>query len=527
MGLAGIRRYLATLRLAVLFAVQLWWLRRTRFLRGQRQEQAASALYARQGREFVAFATRMGGLIVKLGQFLSVRIDLLPKEYIDELSRLQDALPGLPAEQIIRVIEAELHRPLAQIYRTFDRLPVAAASLGQVHRATLPDGTPVAVKVLRPGIEKVVATDLTSLRAILRLFDRFFHLSRMIDLDVLEADFTATFTNELDYALEGRHAETFQRNLLWDMHVDIPQIFWERSSHRVLTMEYMDGVRIDDLAAIDAFGIDRHELAVNLAGVFFHMVLTDGFFHADPHPGNVFVRRDGVIQLIDFGMVGTVTDADRARYADLVMAMTRHDAMGIVRALRALGFLGPGADLRRLATMIEPYIAAIVGDVSRMYTSASVVGSMMSGSFDLTIDAATLEQMQRFIFTQPIVLPGQATFLGKALVTVVGLCLRLDPDLDLLAICGPYVAEATQAGAFEWLTKRVGDGAAMARNAVPTARRLLALAERLDDGTFELELGEAVERRLRASQQQQTRHIVRAVAALVAGAVVVLRWRRR
>jgi predicted unusual protein kinase regulating ubiquinone biosynthesis (AarF/ABC1/UbiB family) len=395
-----------------------------------------------------------------------------------------------------------------------------------VHRATLPDGTPVAVKVLRPGIEDVVATDLKSLRAVLRLLDHFVHISRLIDLDVLEKDFTATFSNELDYAKEGHHAETFQRNLLWDMHVDIPQIFWERSTHRVLTMEYMDGVRIDDLAAIDASGIDRHELAVNLAGVFFHMVLTDGFFHADPHPGNVFVRSDGVIQLIDFGMVGSVTPTDRTGYAQLVTSMAGHDAMGIVRALRSLGFLGPGTDMRTLATMIEPYIASIVGDVSRMYTSAPIVGSLMSGQYNLTIDAETLAQMQQFIFSQPIILPGQATFLGKALITVVGLCLRLDPDLDLLGVCAPLVAQSSQDNAFDWVVKQAGGGVDFAKNLVPRARRLAGLVERLDDGTFELELGAAVQRRLEQSQRQQTRRILRTIVAAAGAAVVLSRWRR-
>ncbi|MCL2316467.1 MAG: AarF/UbiB family protein, partial [Actinomycetia bacterium] len=385
MGLTGRARYARTLGMALRIVAELWWLRRTRWLRGHRQDAAASALYDRQARRFTVFATRMGGLIVKLGQFLSVRVDLLPGEYIAVLSKLQDALPAVPTRDIVTTIEDELHRPLASIFATFDETPIAAASLGQVHRATLPDGTPVAVKVLRPGIEDLVATDLASLRALLRLLDRAFGLGRILDVADLEADFTATFTDELDYLSEGRHAEEFQRDLLFNPHVDIPQIHWERTTRRVLTGEFMDGVRVDDLTRLDAAGVDRSALAANLAGVFFEMVLEHGRYHADPHPGNVFVRPDGVIQLIDFGMVGTVDPAARPRFAALVTGLVRRDAAGVVRALKDLGFLGPGADTAHLATLLGPRIDAIVGDVAHFYTSASVLDSMMSGQVHLSV----------------------------------------------------------------------------------------------------------------------------------------------
>jgi len=162
-----------------------------------------------------------------------------------------------------------------------------------------------------------------------------------------------------------------------------------------------------------------------------------------------------------------------------------------------------------------------------MYTSAPIVGSMMSGQYNLTIDAETLTQMQQFIFSQPIVLPGQATFLGKALITVVGLCLRLDPELDLLAICAPLVAESSRTNAFDWMLTQADAGVDFAKNFVPRAQRLMALVERLDDGTFELDLGAAVQRRLEQSQRRQTRHILRTIVAVAGAAVVLSRWRRR
>jgi predicted unusual protein kinase regulating ubiquinone biosynthesis (AarF/ABC1/UbiB family) len=514
--------------LALLFTWQLWWLHRTRFLRGERQQEAASALYTRQARQFVRFAVRMGGLIVKLGQFMSVRIDLLPKEYIDELSQLQDSLPAVETDQIIGVIEAELGQPLSQLYATFDRTPIAAASLGQVHRATLPDGRPAAVKVLRPGIERLVSIDLRSLRTILRLLDKRLRLGDFTDISRLDADFTATFSDELDFRKEGRNAETCQRNLLMNPHVDIPQIFWDRSAQRVLTMEYMTGVRIDDLAAIDAAGIDRHTLAENLAGVFFQMVLNDGFYHADPHPGNVLIREDGIIQLIDFGMVGSVTPLARDHYAVLVLSLVKRDAAGIVRALKDLGFLGPGADTKALTNMIAPYIDALVGDVTNFYTRDSFVDAMMRGNLKLSLDTAALAQIQHFIFTQPITLPGGTTFLGKALITVLGLCLRLDPDLDVIATAAPYVTGSSPIDTLSDLVERgLKEGKDLLGSILPTTRRLISVAQKLDDGTLEVELSRSLERRLAASQQRQTRRLVRVIGIGLSVIAVVLGVRRR
>jgi len=524
----GASRYVKTLGLALLFVLQLGWLKYTRFLRGERQAAAASALYTRQAKQFVRFATQMGGLIVKLGQFMSVRIDLLPKEYIDELSLLQDALPPVPTDEIIGVIETELNKPLKRLFATFDRQPIAAASLGQVHRATLHDGTPVAVKALRPGIEDLVRTDLKSLRQILRLVNHFLHIDRYADLDVLDADFSQTFTNELDYLMEGQNAEVFQRNLLMNMHVDVPQIFWQFSTRRVLTMEFMDGVRIDDLAAIEAAGIDRRELAANLADIFFGMVLDDGFYHADPHPGNVFVRHDGIIQLLDFGMVGAITQTARHQYGQLITSLVRRDAAGIVDALRELGFLGPGADTTALADMLGPYIDVVVGDVASFYTGTSIVDSMMKGRVNLNVDPATMAKIQEFIYAQPINLPGQTTFLGKAVITVVGLCLRLDPELDLISAAGAHMAGGSAAKtAYDLASRALRDGLDLIKQAVPTARRVISLAKKLDDGTFADGIARDVERRLVKAQRRQTRQIVTAIAAGTGVIVAALRWRRR
>ena len=512
-------RYVRIFALTLRYIVELWWLRLWRSLRGKRQSVVAARLYTRQARKFVAFATGMGGLIIKVGQLLSVRIDLLPKEYIDVLSTLQDTVPAVPTPLVVHVVETELGQPLPELFASFDHTPIAAASLGQVHRATLIDGTPVAVKVLRPGIEDLVATDLTILRNLLKLLDRLFTLRRLVDIEGLASDFATTIGDELDYVKEGQHAEEFQRDLLFNPYVDIPRIYWERSSRRVLTMEFMDGVRVDDLTAIDAWGIDRHELAENLGGLFFSMVLDSGRFHADPHPGNIFVRPDGVIQLIDFGQVGTIAPTARTQYASLLAALVRHDAPGIIDAMRALGFLGPGADTVKLAELVGPLLDVIIGDVTGFYSGTSIIDALVSGQVKLNIGADQLAEIQRFIFTQPIIMPANTAFLGKALITVVGLCLRLDPTLDLFATAAPFVS-----GQSTWTDLLDKTRSAMA-TIVPTTRRMIFVAKRLGDGSFEADIAHLVDSRIDQAVRRQTKTLVSVIAAAVA--VVVLVARRR
>ncbi|MDR1833256.1 MAG: AarF/ABC1/UbiB kinase family protein, partial [Propionibacteriaceae bacterium] len=231
-------RYRATVSLAARFAAELWWLGKTRRLRSPADHQAKlRATYTRQAREFTEFAKELGGLIIKLGQFMSVRIDALPKEYIEELGKLQDAIPAEPTARMVAVVEEQLGQPLAAAFASFDPEPIAAASLGQVHRAELPTGEVVAVKILRPGIEDLIGTDLRSLRTVMRLLERFTTVGRYMDVDGFCRDFEETFRDELDYLKEGKNAEQFQRNFLTNMHVEMPKIHWSHTRARVLTME--------------------------------------------------------------------------------------------------------------------------------------------------------------------------------------------------------------------------------------------------------------------------------------------------
>jgi predicted unusual protein kinase regulating ubiquinone biosynthesis (AarF/ABC1/UbiB family) len=488
-------------------------------------------LYTRQAREFRVFATELGGLAIKVGQVLSVRVDMLPKEYIVELGKLQDAVPPVTAAAIIGVVERELAAPVEDLFAEFDQEPIAAASLGQVHRAVLPDGRPVAVKILRPGIEELVETDLGALRLVLRGLARFSKTNRFIDWLGIARDFEETLRAELDYLKEGRNAEEFQRNFLFNPHVEMPQIHWSHTTRRVLTMEYMDGVKIDDLAALDASGIDRTALATNLMELYLHMLLHDGFFHADPHPGNVLVGAGGVIQLVDFGMVGTVSEQMRLEYAALVTAFFRRDAGGVVAALKELGFVGRDADTGVLKESLIPLIDTMINDLTGLFRGSSFLEDAAAGETKargLAAPGASLDQLRELILTQPVSLPGQVSFLGKALITVFSNCYRLDAQVDLVAITQEWARPLMTAAARESVAQAANEALELLKALPATLRHMVNLAEKMDDGSLTIRLSAADFRRLEAARATQTKRMTRAVAAAASclGALILYTARK-
>jgi predicted unusual protein kinase regulating ubiquinone biosynthesis (AarF/ABC1/UbiB family) len=515
------RRYAATLGLALRFTRQLWWLSKMRPLRSPDRHAALTrALYRRQAQEFREFATRMGGLIIKVGQFMSVRVDMLPKEYIDELGQLQDSVPPVSSEQIIQVVETELGGTLQDHFQAFELEPIAAASLGQVHRARLLDGTPVAVKILRPGIEELVNTDLRSLRSVLTLLSRFTSLLRYVDADGVYQDFELTHRDELDYLKEAHNAEQFQRNFLLHPAVEMPQIYWSHTTAKVLTMEFMAGVKINDFEALDAVGVDRGALAQNLMEIYLQMLLQDGFFHADPHPGNVLVRPDGVIQLIDFGMVGNISEPMRQQFTALVGAFFQRDAAGVVHSLQKLGFVGADADTRALKESLIPLIDSMVADLMDLFRGSSFLDLTLDADTNttngLTGDGATLDQLREVILTQPVSLPGQVSFLGKALITVISNCFKLDPNVDLLAIAQQWIKEFGATSVNQSLNQAATDAWALLRSLPATAQHLVSLAQKLDDAELEVRLSPAQLRQLAALNQKQTTRLMRTIAMAAA-----------
>lgn len=280
---------------------------------------------------------QLGATFVKLGQVLSTRADLMPPEYQAELAKLQDAAPPIPADAVQEVVAQELGADADAAFAAFDLEPLAAASIGQAHAATLPDGTEVVVKVRRPGVVDQVQQDLEILQNLVASASRRWEATAGYDLVGLADEFARTLRAELDYLQEGRNAERFAANFADDPDVQIPRVFWETTTSRVLTLERIRGIKISDLDALDAAAIDRRALAERATRVTAQMVFEDGFFHADPHPGNFFIQPGGRIGIIDFGMVGTVDDRLRERLGTLLMALAREDADRVAGALLALG----------------------------------------------------------------------------------------------------------------------------------------------------------------------------------------------
>jgi len=421
------KRFRQIFSLFVVFVAQFWWLGKTkRFLPRAEVDKRYRELYRKQARKFTDTAIDLGGLLIKLGQFFSSRVDILPQEYTAELAELQDAVKPVETGIIRRRIEQELSAPIDHVFSRFSDEPLAAASLGQVHRAQLPDGDEVAVKVLRPGIEDVVAVDLEALKLIMAFAKRYRRISNSVDLDQVYLEFRETVAEELDYVKEAKNAEKIKQMFADDERMYVPRIYWPHTTRKVLTMEFVEGLKINDFKSLDRLGLDRKAIADTLLSSYLQQVMVEGFFHADPHPGNILVENDGTLVLLDFGMVGRVDKKMKEDLIDLAVGVFKKDAGAIVEAFDELDFLRPQADRSTVLKSVRLMLANLFGE------SADI------GKLDFNELSIELREM---VYSQPFQLPARTTFLGKALITVFGLCNGLDKDFNLMEAVGPYIGE--------------------------------------------------------------------------------------
>lgn len=362
----------------------------------------------------------LGATFVKLGQILSTRPDLLPPAYITELTRLQDQVPPASWETIKAALEKELERPVEQVFATIDPVPIAAASLAQVHGATMPDGRQVVVKVQRPGIERVVNIDLDILYDITRLAQERTTFGR--DLVEIVEDFTVFLRAELDYRREGRNADRFRANFAEESHLYVPLVYWEYTTSRLLIMERIFGIKINDIEAIDAAGYDRYTIALHSARLIIKEVLDDGFFHADPHPGNILILPDEVIGLVDFGTVGYLETSYRASLIRLYVAAVQMDVDGFVEQLIRMGVADVNVDRSRLQRDTRRLLIKYNG----MPLSEVRVKEL-------------LEDLRPIIYAYNLRLPTDLWLLAKTLVMMEGAGKRLAPDFDIFEVSRPYV----------------------------------------------------------------------------------------
>ncbi|OEH84498.1 hypothetical protein BHU72_09840 [Desulfuribacillus stibiiarsenatis] len=407
--------------------LQFWWLGKIKkFISTEASNRRYKELYQEQAVKFTNTAIELQGLLIKLGQFFSSRVDILPKEYTDELSKLQDAVQPVDAKLIRIRMETELGTSIDNVFSEFSEQAIAAASLGQVHKARLKNGQEVAVKVLRPGIEEIIAIDLQTLRIIIAVLKRFTKFAQSVDLDDVNQEFHETINDELDYVKEGKSAEQFQANFADEPRIYVPKIYWDYTTEKLLVLEYIDGVKITDLYAVKEFNI-ASDLAETIFSSYLKQVLVHGFFHADPHPGNLLVTKEGTLVFIDFGMMGYVQKNMKESMVKLVTAVFKRDAGAVVEALDHVGFLRPNADKNVLIKSIKILLNNVFGD-------------MENNVKNIDLNELAIE-VRELMYSQPFQIPARTTFLGKALITLAGICRGLDENFDAIKVSTPYISE--------------------------------------------------------------------------------------
>jgi predicted unusual protein kinase regulating ubiquinone biosynthesis (AarF/ABC1/UbiB family) len=453
--------------------------------------------FERSAHTFRTLAIDMGGVMIKVGQFLSTRVDVLPEEVTLELAGLQDEIPPAPFAAMRAMVEAEFGQPLAALYADFSAEPLAAASLGQAHLATLlPEAArelgfaSVVVKVQRPHIEEIIATDLAALNTVGRWLMRYGPIRRRADVPGLLAEFTSILYEEIDYLAEGRNAETFAANFIQDTGVRVPKVIWSRVTQRVLTLENVLAIKITDYAAITAAEIDRGDVAKRLISTYFKQIFEDGFFHADPHPGNLFVDPTAPtgwqLTFIDFGMVGRISTRTRQGLREMLIGVGTQNPNLVVQSYKTLGVLLPNADV----TLIEQAGARLF---ERFW--GKNMGELRDISFDEIL--ALKYEFRQLLYDLPFQIPQDLIFLGRAVGILSGMCTGLDPSFNLWEHLVPYagkiVAEEARAAREPLLNELLSLG----RSMIAAPRKLEGLITKLERGEIGVQAPEVTRQGVR------------------------------
>lgn len=376
-----------------------------------------------RGRRLRYAFQELGPTFIKLGQILSIRADLLPPDIIEELSYLQDEVEPFSSEEALNIIEEELKISPLELFSYINEEPLAAASIGQVHYAELKDGRQAAIKVKRPGVEEIIETDIEILFDIAQFAQKHTSLGETYDLIGLVEEFQESLQKELDYVAEGKNAELFNKNFSKNNKVYIPQVYWEYTTTSVLALEYIDGLKLSDVdfSERDNLSFDSFSVANTLVDAVLQMILEDGFFHADPHPGNLVVLEENVLGLLDFGMVGRISAEERQQFASLVMGMLGHNSERIIDAMFNLGFVADDVDFKALRREVDR--------LRDKYYQMPLEEINLGKAINEVLEVA---------FYLKVRVPTQFALLAKCMMTAEGVARTLDPSLSPAKIAEIY-----------------------------------------------------------------------------------------
>jgi ubiquinone biosynthesis protein len=447
----------------------------------------------------------LGVTFTKLGQMLSTRADLLPPEYVHQLSMLQDSAPRVPAAGIRRVIREDMGAEAEERFASFDDVPIASASIGQVHAARLVDGRDVVVKVQRPDVAEQIEVDLQIMRGIADWVQVHTAFGQDYNLRPLVEEFAHTLHGELDYVREGQNADRFRRAMADEPRLWIPQIHWDLTTRRVLTMERVTGTKVTDIEGLERLGVSRRRIAETAVRTFIRQVLEHGFFHADPHPGNFFVQPDGTVAVVDFGMTGRVNEITQMRLLRAGLAAMREDAEALAEEMYALGVAGRRADRNAFQRDLDHLLGRYGGRSLRELSATVVVREFT--------DIAYRHRLQ---------LPGELALLFRVVIMSEGLGLTVDPDFHYLDYASPFFQERWNRfhGAVS-TAQRVGKAAVDAAElGLELPRRAGMLLGRLERG--ELELNVQHEGLHYFANQMQVMFNRLALAVILAASVVAM-----
>ncbi|MBD2514613.1 AarF/ABC1/UbiB kinase family protein [Nostoc sp. FACHB-973] len=412
----------------------------------------------------------LGPTFIKVGQLFSTRADIFPVEYVGELAKLQDKVPAFSYEQVEAIIEQELGKKIPELFQNFEPIPLAAASLGQVHKAVLHTGEAVVIKVQRPGLKKLFEIDLQILKGITRYFQNHPKWGKGRDWLGIYEECCRILWEEIDYLNEGRNADTFRRNFRGYDWVKVPKVYWRYTTSRVLTLEYVPGIKISQYEALEAAGLDRKTIARQGAQAYLLQLLNSGFFHADPHPGNIAISPDGALIFYDFGMMGRIKSNIREGLMETLFGIAQKDGDRVVQSLIDLGAIAPVDDMGPVRRSVQ-----------------YMLDNFMDKPFENQSVASISDDLYEIAYNQPFRFPATFTFVMRAFSTLEGVGKGLDPEFNFMEVAKPY--------AMQLMTDMNGSEGnsflnELSRQAAQVSSTALGLPRRLEDTLEKLERGD-------------------------------------